>query len=54
MPWSNGLETEEQEIPDHVLVVMVQSIEAGHHMGDFQLFLGILQQGDKGPLGTLG
>jgi len=34
MPRSNGLETEEQEIPDHVLVVMVESVEASHHMSD--------------------
>jgi len=54
MPRSNGLETEKQEIPDHVLVVMVQSVEASHHMSDLQLFLGIFQQGDEGPLGALG
>lgn len=54
MPRGNGLETEEQEIPDHVLVVMVESVKAGHHMSDLQLLLGILQQGDEGPLGALG
>lgn len=53
MPWSNGLETEEQKVPHDVLVVIVEPVEAGHHVGDLQLFLGILQQGDKGSLGAL-
>jgi len=53
VPWSNGLETEEEEVPDHVLVVMVQPIKAGDHMGHLQLFLSILKQRDKGPLGAL-
>jgi len=52
MSWSNGLETEEQEIPDHVLVVMVQSVKASHHVGDLQLLLSVLQQRDEGPLGA--
>merc|ERR1712080_750378 len=44
MPWSNGLETEEQEIPDHVLVVMMQPIQTGHHVSHLQLLLCILQE----------
>ena len=33
--WSNGLETEEEEVPDHVLVVVVQpATVVGHHDGD--------------------
>jgi len=54
MPWSNGLETKEQEVPDHVLVVIMQPVEAGNHVGHLQLLLGVLQQGDEGPLGALG
>merc|ERR1711890_127106 len=50
MPWSNGLETEEQEIPDHVLVVMMQPIQTGHHVSHLQLLLCILQEGDEGSL----
>jgi len=53
VPWSNGLETEEEEVPDHVLVVVVQPIKAGNHMGHLQLFLSILEQRDKGPFGAL-
>lgn len=53
MPWSNGLETEEQKVPHDVLVVIVEPIEAGHHVGDLKLLLGVLQQGDKGSLGAL-
>merc|ERR1719222_1737714 len=33
VPWSNGLETEEEEVPNHVLVVVVQPIKTGDHMG---------------------
>jgi len=54
VPWSNGLETEEQEVPHDVLVVMMQSIQAGDHVGHFQLFLGVLQQRDEGSLRALG
>jgi len=50
MPWSNGLETEEQEVPDHVLVVMMQSIQAGYHVSHLQLLLGVLEEGDEGSL----
>jgi len=53
VPWSNGLETEEEEVPDHVLVVVVQPIKTGDHMGHLKLFLSILEQRDKGPLGAL-
>jgi len=53
VPWSNGLETEEEEVPDHVLVVVVQPIKTGDHMGHLQLFFSILEQRDKGPLGAL-
>jgi len=53
MPWSNGLETEEQEVPDDVLVVMVQSIKAGDHVAHFQLLLCILEQRNESSLGTL-
>jgi len=51
VPWSNGLETEEEEVPDHVLVVVVQPIKTGNHMGHLKLFLSILEQRDKGPDG---
>jgi len=54
MPWSNGLETEEQEVPDHVLVVMMQSIQAGYHVSHLQLLLGVLEEGDEGSLWSLG
>jgi len=54
MPWSNGLETEKEEIPDHVLVVMVQSVETSNDMSHLQLLLCIFQQGDEGPLGAFG
>lgn len=54
MPWSNRLETKEQEVPDHVLVVIMQSVKAGHHVADLQLLLGVLEEGDEGPLGALG
>ena len=33
--WSNGLETEEEEVPDHVLVVVVQpAIKVYYHGGE--------------------
>jgi len=54
MPWSNGLETEEQEVPDHVLVIMMQSIQAGYHVSHLQLLLGVLEEGDEGSLWSLG
>ena len=31
--WSNGLETEEEEVPDHVLVVVVQPVVIVHPRG---------------------
>jgi len=53
VPWSNGLETEEEEVPDHVLVVVVQPIEAGDHVRHLQFFLSILEQRDESSLGAL-
>jgi hypothetical protein len=45
--WSDGLEPEEKEIPDDILVIMVEAVQAGNHMGNLQLLLCILQQRDE-------
>jgi len=54
MPWSDRLETKEQEVPDHVLVVIVQPVKTSHHVADLELLLGVLEEGHEGPLGALG
>lgn len=45
------LESQEQEVPDDVLVVVVVIVEAGDDVVDAELVLGVLEQRDEGLLG---
>jgi len=54
VPWSKRLESKEEEVADDVLVVMMELIQASHHVADPQLLLGVLQQGDEGTLAAIG
>jgi len=47
VPRSDRLEAKEKKIPDDVLVVMVQLIQAGHDVAHAQLVLGVLKQADE-------
>jgi len=42
------LESQEQEVPDDVLVVVVVIVEAGDDVVDAELVLGVLEQRDEG------
>jgi len=54
VPWSKWLKSQEEEVADDVLVIMMELIQASHHMADPELLLGILQQGDEGALAAIG
>jgi len=53
MPWSKRLESEEEEVPDDILVVMVQLIETCYDIADTELFLSVFKQRHKGALATI-
>jgi len=53
VPWRERLESKEEEVADDVLVVMMELIQASHHVADPQLLLGVLQQGHKGTLAAV-
>jgi len=53
VPWSEWLESKKEEVADDVLVVMMELIQASHHVADPQLLLGILQQGYKSTLAAV-
>jgi len=48
MPRSDGLETQEQKIPDDVFVVMVALVQTSYDMCHTQLLFGVLEEGDEG------
>jgi len=54
VPRSDRLETKEQKIPDDVLVVVVELVEASHDVADAQLLLGVLQEVDESLLAAVG
>lgn len=54
VPRTERLKSQEQEVPDDVLVVVLCPVEAGNDVGHPQLLLGILQQRDKRPLAAVG
>jgi len=53
MPWSKRLESKEKEVPDDVLVVMVQLIKTCYDIADTQFFLSVLQQGHECSLAAV-
>jgi len=54
VPWSEWLEPKKEEVSDDVLVVMMELIQASHHVADPELLLGVLQQRDECTLATVG
>jgi len=54
VPWSKRLESKEEEVADDVLVVMMELIQASHHVADPELLLGVLQQRDECTLAAVG
>jgi len=53
VPWSEWLESKKEEVADDVLVVMMELIQASHHVANPQLLLGILQQGHESTLAAV-
>jgi len=53
VPRTERLKSQEQEVPDDVLVVMLCPVQAGNDVRHPQLLLGVLQQRDKGPLAAV-
>jgi len=43
MPWSEWLESEEEEVTNDVLVVMMQLVNTGHNIADSKLLLCVLE-----------
>jgi len=43
MPWSEWLESKEEEVTNYVLVVMMEPINAGHNIRDTKLLLRVLE-----------
>lgn len=54
MPRTEWLKSQEQKIPDDILVVVLCPVQAGNDVGHPQLLLGILKQRDKRPLAAVG
>jgi len=54
VPWSERLESKEEEVPDHVLVVMMKLVNAGNNMTDAQFLLSVLQQRHECMFAALG
>lgn len=53
VPRTERLKSQEQKVPDDILVVVLRPVEAGNNVGHPQLFLCVLQQRDKGSLAAV-
>jgi len=53
VPRTERLKSQEQEVPDDVLVVVLCPVQAGNDVGHPQLLLCVLEQRDKGSLAAV-